>query len=1184
MNMISTGAFQNEMDASNKQPNVAKKFAAVWEKKNAKAARAGGVSLMALSLAACGSDDSTTTATTATTTTTTTTTPAAPTNQAFTLTTASNVFTGGDGADTFAATNTTLNGNDELVGGTGVDTLTITHTGTTAFTAPAADISGIETIEVRNLTGTADAVNETATVTFQALSAGQTVTLADVTFTAGASGATAANVAAGFIAGTITATNAAVTGGVLTKSGGAATTADTRAEVVALQAAAGYVTTAGSDTNTVTYTATGASFIASNLTDLQATGTAATGANYVKTVTVGTKTSGTKPITFEIDGNTVKTGTPASDNVTGDAAAVAAAINGYFGSTVATASAGVVTVTTPGNHSITNFGEFSIAAASQTIIAVTATTTTGHAAAAPSIVYVDGSAASTGKAGTYDMSKFTGATEFVSDRSTSTVNVTNMAAGQELTVKGNGALTNGDSTAAYGATVTSLELNIEDGMKAGDITITAAGATSATVNSSGDKNTVGTVDIGGGTLTTLTIDAATNLTGDLASQATDQMAAAGKLVVKGAAASVSLSAALDNTITVVDASAMTAGGLTATVGTGTTTITGGAGADAITLNTGVTTADMGAGDDTVTTAAVAATAAGAIKGGSGTDILSIAATTNADTTAEGAVYTGFETVETAVDQNVSLISGITAVNVNANTGISVTGMSAAAAGAITAKGTVSGDMTLTLGNSSGTADVVTINASFDDGNATTTNDATQNVSVEDINIQGIETLNINSTTGTAATDSVYDIDGSGAPVLTALNLTGSADVSFNSSGAITKAVTVVASNLGGALTFAGDLTTGSSVTSGAGADVITSTTSNGTAYVLGAGKDSFTAAIANLAATGANDTSVNAGDGIDTLTLSDAGSPTILDNHFTNASNFEKLTLSATGDTSITTGSAFASTFGSAVTLTAASLADAKSLTFNGGLYNGDATLTITSAGVGNATGENHVITTGDGADTVSLTIASWLGNAGNGSGITIATDQGNDTISVTGYNLAANTTTTFMSITGGTGADTITTTGDNGTGASAYVEYVIAAGDSLEASYDTLIGFEAGDSTNVSSHLNFAGTAAITDFTNSTDKGVIKSHSTATGIVKFDDATNYAAELIINSGNLGDVIDYLETNTDTNDAAVFAYDNNGDGTNESTMVFHNGTTDSVVFLQDVTGLDAMITTNGTGANDIFIV
>jgi hypothetical protein len=59
MNMISTGSFLTEMDASNKQSTLAEKFAAVWEKKNAKAARAGGVSLMALSLAACGSDDDT---------------------------------------------------------------------------------------------------------------------------------------------------------------------------------------------------------------------------------------------------------------------------------------------------------------------------------------------------------------------------------------------------------------------------------------------------------------------------------------------------------------------------------------------------------------------------------------------------------------------------------------------------------------------------------------------------------------------------------------------------------------------------------------------------------------------------------------------------------------------------------------------------------------------------------------------------------------------------------------------------------------------------------------------------------------------------------------------------------------------------------------------------------------------
>ena len=59
MNMISTGAFLTEMDASVKQNELVKKLVGAWEKKNSKVARAGGVSLMALSLAACGSDDDT---------------------------------------------------------------------------------------------------------------------------------------------------------------------------------------------------------------------------------------------------------------------------------------------------------------------------------------------------------------------------------------------------------------------------------------------------------------------------------------------------------------------------------------------------------------------------------------------------------------------------------------------------------------------------------------------------------------------------------------------------------------------------------------------------------------------------------------------------------------------------------------------------------------------------------------------------------------------------------------------------------------------------------------------------------------------------------------------------------------------------------------------------------------------
>ena len=57
MNMISTGSFLTEMDVSNKQNELVRRLTAAWEKKNTKAARAGGVSLMALSLAACGSEE-----------------------------------------------------------------------------------------------------------------------------------------------------------------------------------------------------------------------------------------------------------------------------------------------------------------------------------------------------------------------------------------------------------------------------------------------------------------------------------------------------------------------------------------------------------------------------------------------------------------------------------------------------------------------------------------------------------------------------------------------------------------------------------------------------------------------------------------------------------------------------------------------------------------------------------------------------------------------------------------------------------------------------------------------------------------------------------------------------------------------------------------------------------------------
>jgi hypothetical protein len=176
MNMISTGAFQTEMDASDKQPTLAKKFAAVWEKKNAKAARAGGVSLMALSLAACGSDSTTTTATTTTTTTATTTvTPTVtPISSALTIvadtitgTTANDTVTGGR-IDTIQA----FNSNDSIDLGAGTDGLSATLGAGTVRPAKLAGIEtltfsaiGAATVDMDNATGVTSIVSQGSTTT-----------------------------------------------------------------------------------------------------------------------------------------------------------------------------------------------------------------------------------------------------------------------------------------------------------------------------------------------------------------------------------------------------------------------------------------------------------------------------------------------------------------------------------------------------------------------------------------------------------------------------------------------------------------------------------------------------------------------------------------------------------------------------------------------------------------------------------------------------------------------------------------------------------------------------------------------------------------------------------------------------------------------------------------------------------
>ena len=145
--------------------NATSKLVKAWESKNAKnAAKAGGVSLMALSLAACGGSSTTTTTSTDTSTDSTTTTPVVA-GKIVAATTGADVFspnataaasTLGAGDDTiYATTNDSLNNGDVFDGGAGADAL-VANLSTSATVAPT--MSNVETVTItNNSTGAAGA-------------------------------------------------------------------------------------------------------------------------------------------------------------------------------------------------------------------------------------------------------------------------------------------------------------------------------------------------------------------------------------------------------------------------------------------------------------------------------------------------------------------------------------------------------------------------------------------------------------------------------------------------------------------------------------------------------------------------------------------------------------------------------------------------------------------------------------------------------------------------------------------------------------------------------------------------------------------------------------------------------------------------------------------------------------------
>ena len=431
------------------------------------------------------------------------------------------------------------------------------------------------------------------------------------------------------------------------------------------------------------------------------------------------------------------------------------------------------------------------------------------------------------------------------DRSTATTTLTNLASGVAVTVKGDGSAVNEEVLAQFktASGATALTLNLSGGTnqtttgKAINVdTTNATGLATVNINSTGAANKFGGIDLnatalagtdGTATVTTVNIAAATNLDVSTDGITGLKAASANTINVSGAATSVKLGA-LENTVTTLNASGLTDGGVSATIGTSTTQkVTGGAGADTITsagiLLDGVGFVDAGAGTDTL--------------------VLTTAIGTTTAQKASAALYKNFEVIQVSdsVSQDVSIFSGITGVVINdstSNTG--VTNLSAAQAANVTVLAAHStGAVTIGVKDATtpGQIDTVKILAK---PVATAPNTA---IDLTGLAMTGVEKLELTASTGTATTtltmtgstdlDSVKLFGASPVDVATG-NIAQKINLAIDASGVTAQATGTTTATLSAA---AATGTNGIALTGSAGDDIIRDSSGGNDVIVGGAGND-----------------------------------------------------------------------------------------------------------------------------------------------------------------------------------------------------------------------------------------------------------------------------------------------------------------------------------------------------------
>ncbi len=516
---------------------------------------------------------------------------------------------------------------------------------------------------------------------------------------------------------------------------------------------------------------------------------------------------------------------------------------------------------------------------------------------------------------TVNADRFTGETTLVNDRSTVGVTFTNIGSA-DVTVIGDGSSTIGTTTIDVGATsvTDAFTLNIQDGTKGtANITVadTEADWTSATINSTGAANTVGTIGLTNqSSVTALTINADKGLT----ATAISGFKSTGATVTIAGATTTNVSiGTIDAAANTVDASGLTAAGLTATTDQATDAIVGGQGNDSITIGVGKTTGGttaLGAGVDTVTTTA----------------------DSYIDSSSEGALITGAETlnisqtqtISTDVDwtdrtQDASLVAGLTKVGIstfsitstydsnntaatNDTVAVSFTKLSASVTDL-----TISGlsytdtdvtpaddDVALTV-SASRAADTTTDSLAITLGSATAETGvgtaSTTDALTLSITVDNEETLSIASTGAANYITSLVAADATsltltGSKALTIAGLTAAALRTIDASAMTGAASVVAANNLANTITggsgndtlvggTGADSITGgageNNIDGGNGANSISAGDSNDT-IVAGTGNDVITSGGGNDAVTGGGGIdNLSGGAGNDTFTVANNG-------------------------------------------------------------------------------------------------------------------------------------------------------------------------------------------------------------------------------------------------------------------------------------------------------------------------